>query len=237
MGLGVSTHALAVTPLKVTLSSSSGPPTSTVTVSGAGFSPSTAVDLYFDTTDVALTGANSAAKLPPITITVPSSALPGKHWISAVTRGTEAFAQAPFTVQTNWAQRGFGPRGKRYNPYENLLSASTVLGLDLDWKAPTGNFANSSPAVANDVAYVGSFDDNLYAFNATTGAQLWKASTGSSIVSSSPAVANGEIYVGSGDDNLYAFDLNQANDNGLNSPHARPNPTTLVPNYRLKPRR
>ena len=58
--------------------------------------------------------------------------------------------------------------------------------------------------MANGVVYVGSADDNLYAFSATTGAQLWSAATGSSIVSS-PAVANGVVYVGSDDDSLYAF--------------------------------
>jgi outer membrane protein assembly factor BamB len=54
------------------------------------------------------------------------------------------------------------------------------------------------------VVYVGSFDDKLYAFNASTGAVLWIAMTGS-IVQSSPAVANGVVYVGSYDHKLYAY--------------------------------
>ena len=54
----------------------------------------------------------------------------------------------------------------------------------------------SSPAVANGVVYVGSFDAKVYALNATTGATLWTATTGGDVISS-PAVANGVVYVGS----------------------------------------
>ena len=44
--------------------------------------------------------------------------------------------------------------------------------------------------------YVGSEDNNLYALNASTGALLWKYTTGEQVYSS-PAVANGVVYVGS----------------------------------------
>jgi outer membrane protein assembly factor BamB len=49
--------------------------------------------------------------------------------------------------------------------------------------------------VANGVVYIGSRNGILYAFNATTGAQLWTAATGGSITSS-PVIANGVVYVG-----------------------------------------
>ncbi len=50
--------------------------------------------------------------------------------------------------------------------------------------------------MANGVVYVGSSDDNVYALNASTGALLWKYTTGN-YVDSSPAVANGVVYIGS----------------------------------------
>jgi eukaryotic-like serine/threonine-protein kinase len=56
------------------------------------------------------------------------------------------------------------------------------------------------------VVYVGSNDDDLYGFDASTGATLWSAATGNGI-QSSPAVANGMVYVGSADDNVYAYGL------------------------------
>jgi outer membrane protein assembly factor BamB len=60
--------------------------------------------------------------------------------------------------------------------------------------------------VANGVVYVGSYDSNLYALNASTGAILWSFATGGNVISS-PAVANGVVYVGSGDHKVYAFGL------------------------------
>jgi outer membrane protein assembly factor BamB len=83
------------------------------------------------------------------------------------------------------------------------------------WTAATGDAVMSSPAVANGVVYVGSTDNDLYAFDAagvsgcsgtpTTCAPLWTATTDGSIFAS-PAVSNGVVYVGSADGNFYAFD-------------------------------
>jgi outer membrane protein assembly factor BamB len=61
-----------------------------------------------------------------------------------------------------------------------------------------------SPAIANGVVYVAPEDDGqLYAFDANTGALLWKAIADS--YGSSPVVANGVLYIGSFDYNVYAF--------------------------------
>lgn len=60
------------------------------------------------------------------------------------------------------------------------------------------------------MVYIGSSDDNLYAFSATcrSGCQpLWTYPTDGAIISS-PTVANGVLYVGSTDHYLYAFNTN-----------------------------
>ena len=90
----------------------------------------------------------------------------------------------------------------------------------------------SSPAVANGVVYVGSYDDNVYALNATSGAKLWSYPTGRAVISS-PAVANGVVYVGSYDGNVYAFDQQ----GGLlaRTTPSRPDAKTLQPDFTLKP--
>jgi outer membrane protein assembly factor BamB len=90
----------------------------------------------------------------------------------------------------------------------SLYAIDAVAGTEL-WRFTTegdlkGNVV-SSPAVANGVVYVGSFDKNLYAIDAVTGREKWRFATGD-LVSSSPAVANGVVYVGSDDKNLYAID-------------------------------
>jgi serine/threonine-protein kinase len=61
--------------------------------------------------------------------------------------------------------------------------------------------------VANGVVYIDSFDDNVYALNASTGAFLWKYTTpgcGGGCYST-PVVANGWVYVNFFD--LYAFHM------------------------------
>lgn len=73
------------------------------------------------------------------------------------------------------------------------------------WKFATGGKVVSSPAVVNGVVYIGSYDRNLYALEAATGAVKWKFETGSR-VSSSPAVTGGVAYFGSYDGVFYAVD-------------------------------
>jgi outer membrane protein assembly factor BamB len=95
---------------------------------------------------------------------------------------------------------------QRWNPYETVLGVNNVGTLGLKWGfvfAVGGNLG-SSPAVVNGVVYSGSFDGNVYALNATTGAKLWTFTTGSAVLSS-PAVANGVVYIGSDDFNVYAL--------------------------------
>ena len=73
----------------------------------------------------------------------------------------------------------------------------------------------SSPAVVGHVAYVGSNDHQLYAFDASGTAKclgtpktcmpLWTALTNQQL-RSSPAVANGIVYAASWDGTVFAFD-------------------------------
>jgi hypothetical protein len=97
-------------------------------------------------------------------VSVPSPAVPGTHWVSAIGRHSGLGAQAAFTVRTDWAAFRFASRHKGLNPFENVLSPYTVSGLDVDWSGATSNAVESSPAVLGGVVYVGSDDGKLYAF-------------------------------------------------------------------------
>lgn len=98
---------------------------------------------------------------------------------------------------------------QRWNPYETELGVNNVGGLALKWTYATGAFVESSPAVVNGVAYIGSDDGNLYALNASTGERLWSFSTGSvQPILDAPAVAAGVVYIGSYDGILYAVNAN-----------------------------
>jgi outer membrane protein assembly factor BamB len=214
-GTARSRARFTVTP-RIVLSPATGPPGSVVTVSGTGFGAIEGADIFAGTTDEALASTGPAGSFGPVRVTVPVSAVPGTAWISAKGRHSGLFARAAFTVNTNWPQFGFSLAHTGTNPYENVLSASDVARLGLDWRFPAS--VSSSTAVANGVVYAGSDDGHVYALNAATGAKLWSFRT-AGVVVSSPAVANGVVYVGSFD-NLYA--LNAATGAGLWSFRAGP---------------
>lgn len=93
----------------------------------------------------------------------------------------------------NWPQFQFDSCRTGYNPNEFVLSPTTVGNLALKWKQ-TGVSVYSSPAIANGVIYTGDLEgDDLYAFNATTGALLWKYPVDNSFLS--PAVGRETVYI------------------------------------------
>ena len=123
--------------------------------------------------------------------------------VSVMTRAQTCGATS--TALIDWSQFRFVPCHTGLNPYQNVLSPTTVGSLELLWKFKTGSTVDSSAAVANGIVYVGSDDGNLYALDASTGALVWKYPTGP-VEYSSPAVVNGMVYIGSFDHNLYALD-------------------------------
>ena len=74
-----------------------------------------------------------------------------------------------------------------------------------EWAFETGDLVQSSPTVVDGTAFVGSWDNNLYAVDAETGSEEWAFETGGSVYSS-PTVVGGTVFVGSHDNNLYAVD-------------------------------
>lgn len=120
-----------------------------------------------------------------------------------------AASDAPETAgHTDWAQFGYGPADTRCQPFEKLLSPSTVSGLQLDWQVASATFGAAVPAVVNGVVYAPSDypDNKLYAFRATTGAQVWSIPIPTIVETnpSPPAVRNGVVYI-SINDALYTF--------------------------------
>src|SRR5882724_8810176 len=197
----------------MSLSSLTGPPTTTVTVSGTGFTASALVDIYFDTTDLCLTIAGGTGNIRCV-IQIPKDAQPQTHWISAVQRSTSIGAQKSITVRTDWAQfHGRDAKHTGFNPFENTLNTSNVANLDTLWRAPIASVAGygtySTPVVAGGKVYIGSQDGKLYAFLAKTGTPVpgFPKTLGAQVINSAPAVGSGNVYVAtSGSDHkLYAF--------------------------------
>src|ERR1039458_4529871 len=111
-------------------------PTDRVTVSGTGCGADEAVDIYFDTTDLAV-AINPSGSFTGIRLTIPASAVPGAHWITGVGRTSGLAAQTTFIVQTDWSQFRRGPQHHGYNPTENILNVSNVGDMQVRWTATT----------------------------------------------------------------------------------------------------
>ncbi|HXR35601.1 MAG TPA: PQQ-binding-like beta-propeller repeat protein, partial [Candidatus Binataceae bacterium] len=173
----------------LTLNKTVGPPTTQLNVAGAGFGLAQPVDVFFDTSDLFLMITDGAGAFSA-SLKVPAAALPGTHWITAIQRGSvpQVAAQKSFLVRSDWPQFRNGPLHKGVSPFENVINPANVSLLAETWVASTTGAIPASPAIANGVAYVASFDHKLYAFNATTGtlASGWPRATGGPI-GSSPA--------------------------------------------------
>lgn len=184
----------------ISVSPKSGPPTTKLNVSGSGFSPNSAVDIYFDTTDEILVISDGTGAIAKTTLKTPASAVPGQHWVSAVQRSTGTGSQAAFTVSTNWSQVGFDPAHRGWNQYENVLNTSNVGSLDLLWTNNFGQSVVSSTSVVGSRVYFATND--AVAANASNGSSVWTFAAQNS-VPSTPAVASSNVCTGSLDDNIY----------------------------------
>jgi outer membrane protein assembly factor BamB len=176
----------------LTLSPKIGQPTAPLAVRGDSFGSSETVDVYFDETDLAVGSTNLAGSFS-VKINAPSSAVPGKHWITAIGQESGLKAQASFAVYTNWKQAGHDAAHSACNQLENVLNPGNVGSLGVRWSRTGGG----SISVASGVLYLQA-SDALYALNANTGAELWHFTQ-----SGAPAVGTGVVYVAA--DALYAL--------------------------------
>jgi hypothetical protein len=114
-------------PQRLTLSPSSGPPTSRVMAKGSRYPANDSVTISFDGASVA-GGTSSATGTFSIGFAVPESAAPGTHTVAAF--DPEGLgSSAIFTVQTSWVSARFDQAGSVFNPYENVLGPSSVGNL------------------------------------------------------------------------------------------------------------
>jgi outer membrane protein assembly factor BamB len=114
----------------------------------------------------------------------------------------------PGIAQADWTQFHASQTRSGVVSDETLLTSLTAPSLHELWGAATDASAegiNSSPAVVGGIAYIGSDDGALWAFDATTGAVVWRDPVGAQ-VRSSPAVADGRVVFGSADGFVYADD-------------------------------
>ncbi|MBI5830644.1 MAG: PQQ-binding-like beta-propeller repeat protein, partial [Chloroflexi bacterium] len=86
-----------------------------------------------------------------------------------------------------------------------VIALDSATGSVLWQRQLTRPADGSEVTVANGVAYVGGGDWNMYAFDAVTGAQLWRTAVNDGITAP-PSVANGRAYAGTWGGRFYSFD-------------------------------
>ncbi|MFB0523671.1 MAG: PQQ-binding-like beta-propeller repeat protein, partial [Candidatus Bathyarchaeia archaeon] len=79
--------------------------------------------------------------------------------------------------------------------------------LALLWNSTIGYGVLSCPAVSGGLVYIGSYDYNVSALNATTGEKIWNYPTSGQVISS-PAVSGGVVYIGSSYNDHHVYALN-----------------------------
>src|SRR2546423_9815230 len=159
----VSVQAAATATLK--LSPSAGPPSSNTTAAGTGFGANESVQILFDSTNVGTATTSSAGAFTKV-VQVPGNASPGAHTVQATGLTSGINVSQTFTVRTDWPTFHINAQHTGLNRTENVLNSNNVSRLQLKWQGLMGELVDfSSPAVVGGVAYIGSTDGLLYAFN------------------------------------------------------------------------
>jgi outer membrane protein assembly factor BamB len=196
---------------QITLSSSWATPASAVTVSGTGFTPGESVRLTLPGVVLATATASSTGALADTAVTIPASSPYGTYALGALNKAGQG-ATASIYVNSPWTQLGGNPARTGFLPDDNVLAQVEVPDKIYRFTPAaaydSGSAIQSSPAVANKMAYVGNDAGDLVAVHSTTGALAWTATTGGAI-NSSPALdlVNNIVIVGSDDGNVYAFNM------------------------------
>jgi outer membrane protein assembly factor BamB len=142
----------------------------------------------------------------------------GIRWRTAVglaaTLGCLAASALPAAADNfpqEWPQ--FGSTGARVgvNPFEKSFTRQNIATLSQAWTGAYGSSTadESSPVIANGIAFIAGFDGRLSAFNLAGcfGARcdpLWTGQTGGDITAA-PAVWQNEVLAASADHKLWAF--------------------------------
>jgi len=134
------------------------------------------------------------------------------------------------TAATDWAMYGFNLQRTGENPFETIITPSTVAGLHLLWSFDLGAVTIMQPVLATgvivngspkDLVYMGAEHGDLYAIDVASGTMVWQRNLGSQQttchdipdgifgVSGSPFLdrANNRMFVVGGDGNMYALDM------------------------------
>jgi uncharacterized delta-60 repeat protein len=142
----------ATNPASIWLGQQFVPPGQPLQIGGQGFDPYQLVDVYFDVSHQAIVHTDGFGSFQTA-LTVPSSALPGVHWVTAVDRSTgNTAAQQSVQVSSDWLNfRNVDGS----NPFENALSPSNAARLRATTFNPLNGGSHNGVVDTNAVAHEG----------------------------------------------------------------------------------
>jgi outer membrane protein assembly factor BamB len=113
----------------------------------------------------------------------------------------------------DWPTYLQNPSRTSANLAETTLSTANAKSLKTLWTYETSDVISGSTTVVGNMAYVGSWNGDEYAFDAATGVLEWSTdlgiaqspSCGTQGIASSATVENGSLYIGGGDGYWYAL--------------------------------
>ncbi|MFI4876513.1 MAG: PQQ-binding-like beta-propeller repeat protein [Blastopirellula sp. JB062] len=109
-----------------------------------------------------------------------------------------AFCTAP--LQADW------PIFRGDTIASGVAAEALPADLDLLWKRSIDNGAfEGTPAVVDDIVYIGDLDGAIYAFSLTDGQEIWKKTIDTGFYGS-PAVRDGKLYLGDIDGFVHCLD-------------------------------
>lgn len=166
-------------------------PTGTFSVSVESFAPGEAVQVWFGAELLQTAVVDEQGKGGPWPLSVPATTYPGDVLVGVASETSENYAEAPLKVTTPWAQYGYNQQRTRFNPHENILTASTVGSARRKWRNESQGPGDS--AVTHRFLYK---NQQINALDPATGVRLWSPGVdGSTLTASTSAAAvYGRVY-------------------------------------------
>jgi outer membrane protein assembly factor BamB len=190
-------------------------PGASVPVHGTGFGPGEKVTVSLATTVVGHATSRGDGSLA-VTVTLPATAGFGPTALVATGAASHTAAAAGIDVTNNWPQLEDGPGHAGFEANDLVIQDTVDPGQDVllypGWHFSAAA-ALTSPAVADQVAYVGDKGGTLHAVRVHDGTQLWTWHTpDGAAITGSPAVdpAAGLVFAGAADGTLYAVSTSGA---------------------------
>ena len=184
-------------------------PRGSLSIRGAGFGPSEKVTVRLTGTVVGHARSLADGSLAPFNVTIPTAEF-GPTALVATGATSKKAAAAGIFITNGWPQLGDGPGHAGFEAHDPVITATIDPGQDVllypGWHFSAG-VALTSPAVADQVVYVGDQSGTLHAVRAYDGTQLWSWHTpDGKAITGSPSVdpATHLVFVGAGDGKIYA---------------------------------